>query len=192
MNYSRKLFQKETTLNAILYILERLGGRADMHKVFKILYFADKMHLGKYGRSITHDTYIAMEYGPVPSITDDIVKAVRGDSYFAPYADDLRLYFEVVDRYQLRPLMAADMDCLSASDVECLDAAIKKCRELSFPELTHLSHGYAWSCSTRDQEIDIDNILREAGAEEEYIDYINVRIGTANAFQNAFQGGTAK
>ena len=34
------------------------------HKICKILYFADREHLSKYGRSITGDVYIAMTYGP--------------------------------------------------------------------------------------------------------------------------------
>lgn len=77
-----QIFQYETTLNAILYVLQQLGGKTDMHKLCKILYFADQRHLSKYGRSITGDTYIAMQYGPVPSNVDDILKAVRGDSFF--------------------------------------------------------------------------------------------------------------
>lgn len=77
----RQVFQTDAALNALLYALSKLGGKSDMHKLCKILYFADQRHLSLYGRSITGDTYIAMQYGPVPSNVDDILKAVRGDSY---------------------------------------------------------------------------------------------------------------
>ena len=73
-------FNKDVALQAMLYVLSKLGT-ADMHKVSKILYFADRSHLSKYARSITGDDYIKMSYGPVPSNVYDIMKAVRGDSF---------------------------------------------------------------------------------------------------------------
>lgn len=77
-----KLFKYDKAVNAILYSLQQLGGKTDMHKLCKILYYADQRHLSMYGRSITGDTYIAMQFGPVPSCVDDILKALRGDSFF--------------------------------------------------------------------------------------------------------------
>ena len=82
-------FRKEIAIEAILYIANRVE-RKDIHKICKILYYADQRHLSKYGRSITGDTYIAMAYGPVPSNVEDIFKAVRGDSFFSPYVDNIR------------------------------------------------------------------------------------------------------
>lgn len=77
-----KLFKYDKAVNSLLYSLHQLGGKTDMHKLCKILYFADQRHLSQYGRSITGDTYIAMKFGPVPSCVDDILKALRGDSFF--------------------------------------------------------------------------------------------------------------
>jgi len=48
------------TVNTLLYIIGKLGGTGDFHKVFKILYFADQKHLVRYGFAITDDRYIAM------------------------------------------------------------------------------------------------------------------------------------
>lgn len=59
-----KLFKYDRAISSILYALKQLGGRTDMHKLCKILYFADQRHLSLYGRSITGDRYIAMQYGP--------------------------------------------------------------------------------------------------------------------------------
>lgn len=77
-----KLFNLDKAINSIIYIIQKLGSKMDMHKLYKILYFADQKHLSDYGRSITGDVYIAMQYGPVPSSVDDILKALRGDSFF--------------------------------------------------------------------------------------------------------------
>ena len=73
----KQLFQYNAAVNAILYALAVLDKKMDMHKLCKILYFADQKHLSLYGRSITGDTYIAMEYGPVPSNVDDILKEYK-------------------------------------------------------------------------------------------------------------------
>lgn len=65
------VFDANKSLQAVLYVVNRLKRR-DFHKIFKVLYFADRTHLIKYGRPITGDTYIAMEYGPVPSMIYDM------------------------------------------------------------------------------------------------------------------------
>lgn len=170
MSNNIKLFRKEPTMNAVLYIVSKMGGKADMHKIFKTLYFADMLHLSKYGRSVTGDVYIAMEYGPVPSMTDDIFKAVRGDSYFP--AGELAEYFHFVNKYVVENSRECDLDWLSESDIECLDYAIGKCKDKSFDEITNMSHGLAWQNTARNREISIKDMLRENGETEEYADYI--------------------
>lgn len=177
------IFDKDVAINAILYVAERIGSKKDMHKIFKTLYFADKYHLSKYGRTITGDNYIAMEHGPVPSKIDDIFKAVRGDSYFS--AGELSKYFHFVNRFIIEPDMSADMDYLSESDVECLDDAINLCKDKSFSELVDISHDYAWNETQKNRQISVGNILRECGESEDYIDYINSNIRFEKDFCHA-------
>ena len=153
------MFQYEAALNALLFALSKLGGKSDMHKLCKILYF-------------TGDTYIAMQYGPVPSNVDDILKAVRGDSFFSGYVDELKDKLAFENRYIVKELAEPDMDELSESDVECLTYAIDLCHDKSFGQLTDLSHGMAWTNTARDRAISVKDILREAGDEEEYVEYI--------------------
>ena len=174
------LFDKDTTLNAVLYIMQQLGGTVDMHKIFKILFFADREHLSKYGRTITGDVYIAMNYGPVPSKTDDIFKAVRGDSFFS--AGDLCDYFHFTNKYMVKSDKTPDLDYLSKSDLMCLDTAIKKCKDKSFGELTAMSHGFAWQSTARDREMSFSDILREEGDSEEYISYISNKLELESSF----------
>jgi uncharacterized phage-associated protein len=174
------LFDKDVTINAVLYIIQQMGGRVDMHKVFKTLFFADQEHLSKYGRTITGDVYIAMNYGPVPSKTDDIFKAVRGDSYFP--AGDLKDYFHFTNNYYVENDKKPDLDYLSKSDLMCLDNAIGKCKNLSFDELTNLSHGLAWQNTAKDRVISFSDILREKGDSEEYVNYISNKLNLESSF----------
>ena len=168
------LFRVESTINSVLYIIKQYWGEADMHRIFKTLYFSDQSHLSKYGRTITGDVYIAMNYGPVPSKTNDIFKAVRGDSFFP--AGELAQYFHFVNRYIVKEDAQPDMDWLSKSDIECLDYAIEKCRGKNFEELTSMSHGLAWSSTQKDRSISFKDILREVGESEEYVDYIDSKL----------------
>ncbi len=177
-----KQFDKETVVNAILYVTNSVGGQIDLHKLFKILYFADREHLSKYGRRITGDVYIAMDYGPVPSKIDDIMKAVRGDSFFAGQVDYFKQYFFFVNKKLIAANTKADMDFLSASDVECLDVAIGKCKDLSFAKLTEMSHDYAWNNTNRNRKMSFADIMREMNEEEGYATYIQQQLEMENSY----------
>lgn len=179
-----RLFHIDAAINALLYSLSRLGGKTDLHKLCKILYFADQRHLSVYGRSITGDTYIAMQYGPVPSCVDDILKALRGDSFFSSSneIEPFREYMDFENRFIVRGLKEPDMDELSVTDVKCLDYAIDLCKDMKFAELTTFSHGLAWTNTARDRAISVKDILREVGDEEEYVEYIADNIKMQSAF----------
>ena len=58
---------------AVLYVVNKCGEIGYMH-LFKILYFANREHYAKYGRSIINDTFCALPKGPVPSFLYDAVK----------------------------------------------------------------------------------------------------------------------
>lgn len=88
-------FYKEKAIAALLYVTQTLiknNKRPDFHKVFKIFYFADQMHLTKYGRPITGDHYIAMRNGPVPSRLYDMLKSLKCESLFS--GEDYTSFFE--------------------------------------------------------------------------------------------------
>lgn len=166
-----KLFKEDVSINALLYVLKQLGGVCDMHKASKIFYYADQRHLSLYGRTITGDVYIAMQYGPVPSKLNDIMKAVRGDSYFEYKTDK----FTFVNRYEIRLQEQPDLDYLSETDIECLNYAIDLCRDMSFSELTQFSHGLAWTKGCMRDNISFSDMLVEVHDEAGYIDYISAK-----------------
>ena len=157
-------FDKEKSLNALLYVANRVQ-RKDFHKIFKIIYFADRQHLADWGRPITGDTYIAMEAGPVPSRLYDMLKIVRGDSYM-PDTEGLGEYFQVESWMYIRPLQDADLHKLSANEKEAMSEVIEKYAALSYDEIKEKSRDVAWRSTARDFSISWDNIAREAGLDE--------------------------
>lgn len=157
-------FDKTKTLNALLYVANRVQ-RKDFHKIFKVIYFADRQHLADWGRPITGDTYIAMDAGPVPSRLYDMLKIVRGDSYVTD-TEGLGKYFQVENWMYVRPLVDADLNKLSANEQEALSNAIEKYASLSYDEIKEKSHDVAWRSTARDFAINWDSIAREAGLDE--------------------------
>ena len=164
-------FSETKSLNSVLYISENLK-RKDFHKIFKILYFADRNHFSDYGRPITGDIYVAMVDGPVPSNIYDIFKAVRGDSYFANSNPKLNELFKVHDKNFITPLVAANLDSLSKTDKEYLDKSISEYGEMTWEEIREKSHDYAWNNTVPNNTISFEDMLLEAGNEPEYIEYV--------------------
>jgi hypothetical protein len=152
--------EEEKLIATALYVLDKLKpNERGMHKVLKILWFADLKHIEKYGRPITYDYYAKMPDGPVLSLLFDIFKAIRaknGNLY-----DKYSQYICVYDYYMLTPLKKADADCLSDSDVEAMDESIEENRNFSKTDLSKKSHGIAWEHSC--QDISLENILDELG-----------------------------
>jgi len=166
------ILNSNKALQSILYIAEKISVK-DFHKIFKILYFADREHLSKYGRPITGDTYFKMPKGPVPTKIYDILKDIKkGQDYIFEESASFAKKLSIEGRCSVVPRKKADLDYLSESDVEELDAAISTYGELSFEALTELSHGPAWTSAKDNRAISIKDILKESGQEEDYIAYV--------------------
>lgn len=173
--------KQEITINTLLYIIQKIGGTGDFHKVFKILYFADQKHLAKYGTAISQDNYIAMKYGPVPSMAYDILKSMRSDGLMAAMRDQFLPYFELIGNHDIRAKVQPELDYLSISEMQCLDESIKECSQLDFKKRTDKSHGPAWRKANENGDMDLLEIAREGGAQNGMIDYIKESIENQSA-----------
>ena len=125
---------KSKAINSILFVLNELGAeKSDAHKVFKILYFADQKHLITYGRPITGDTYVKMQYGPVPSFLKGVSDGNEKEGLI-----------NRVNKHFLTTSYPYNAEDLSESEMECLKEAIAENKDLSFKQLTEKSHDSAW------------------------------------------------
>ncbi len=155
---------KEKAANSLLFVVEKLE-KADAHKIYKILYFADQKHLLKFGRPIFGDTYLKMQYGPVPSFVKNIVD------------ENMEGWEEIVAKYNrhfVKSLKEANLDYLSESDIECLVESIEENKNLSFKELTEKSHDSAYNKSN--WVIGYLDMAKAAGANSTLLSYINQQI----------------
>ncbi|MBE6328095.1 MAG: DUF4065 domain-containing protein [Bacteroidales bacterium] len=170
MENSQIIFNKEKATQSILYVANRLERR-DLHKIFKILYFAERKHLQDWGMPILGDTYIAMDAGPVPSRVYDILKIVRGDSYMSD-TEGLKKMFAIEDWMYVVPLQNADLNKLSKSDIDALDWSVNTYGALSYDEIKEKSHDIARRSTAKDFAISWESIAREAGLDSQDIEYI--------------------
>jgi len=129
----------DKAIEAIVWLAKNKPG-IDIYHISKTLFYADKMHINKYGRPIIGDTYIRMNYGPVPSGVFDLIK---GNTWLSP-----RQLFQikkplVIDKrssYKTAATREPDMDYFSKSDIQCLEESLSIYGDLSFDELYDLTH----------------------------------------------------
>jgi uncharacterized phage-associated protein len=137
-------FDQATAISAMLYIVSRLE-EPSFHRIAKIMYFADRCHLERYGRFVFGGSYRAYPYGPVPQNVYGMLKAAEGK----PDGKSAEGPFRV--RRTRNPVVEAlgepDMDLLSASDLECLNEAISAWGNKPFVQLTDASHDAAWTAA---------------------------------------------
>lgn len=162
-------FDPKKGLEVLLYISQKSGN---MYNALKVLYFADKEHLEKYGRLICGESYVAMREGPVPSGLYDIIKYRRGEGIpiFAEIPIDASFS---MDGYLIIPNREPDLDYLSASDVECLDAAIVKYGDMSFSSLKRLSHDEAYKSADQNDFISLESLIKTLPSSVQLLAHLN-------------------
>src|SRR5438445_12170650 len=71
-------FDQRKALHAMLFVVTHLPKPANVYNVLKCLYYADRKHLQEYGRQIYGETFYALEHGPVPTPSYEIIKYANG------------------------------------------------------------------------------------------------------------------
>jgi len=144
-------FDVQRFVHATAYLVERCGEATKM-KLAKLLYYADKEHLLAYGRPVTGDRYIKMDFGPVPSCGYNLMKhddrasvedQVLFDRYLSVLDNDIILKAPPDPRY------------LSETDREVLDHVVASYGRLTPALLSKLSHREpAWKAAEMNREMD--------------------------------------
>jgi uncharacterized phage-associated protein len=155
-------FQPKHAVELILYVAKRLQ-RPTFHSISKVLYFADREHLSRYGSLMTGDTYYAMRHGPVPSAIYNLLKAAAGRRE-SPIPQD---WYELVEGaltveggHRVRALREPNLDLVSVSQRSCLDSSIRSNGRLSFDRLAKKSHDAAWKSADQNDIIDLTAIAK--------------------------------
>lgn len=137
---------------ALDYFAIKEGGQINKMKALKLVYFADRYHLRKYGRMVTNDNYLAMEHGPVPSTTMNIAESNDYlDETMKAYSHD---FLEPINNLTLKTINELDKSALSDSDFEALEFSWSNFGHLNQFELRDLTHCYPEWFKWKDDLID--------------------------------------
>jgi uncharacterized phage-associated protein len=161
-------FDAVKAVEVLLYAAEK---SPNIYNALKVLYYADREHLTKYGRLICGDSYVAMSHGAVPSGAYDLIKYARGDGLCWSSIPIEEAF--TVQGYNIVPHRRANLDLLSESDVECLDAAIAQYGHLSFRKLRAICHNdAAYKAADENDVIPLEAIVRTLPDGELLLDYL--------------------
>jgi len=134
-------FDYKKATQAINYLAKKEGGQIDKLKLIKLVYFADRFHLRRYGRPITNDEYIAMPLGPVGSSVKDVAEF----SNFLP--DDERKYATIYLKNNgvanaITSVADVDVDVFSRSEKAALDFVYSEFGDKQASTLVNIAHRY--------------------------------------------------
>lgn len=133
-------FSYRKVTQALNFFASQSGGRINKMKALKLLFFADRYHLRKYGRPISNDEYFAMNFGPVPSGAKDLAES----SDFRPDMEKAyaKQFIDRVDHLQFSSVAPVDEIVFSKTDIEALNFAWTHFGAADQYELAELSHAY--------------------------------------------------
>lgn len=129
----------EKAIETIVWLANEKPG-IDIYRVAKVLFYADKKHVNRYARPITGDTYIHMDYGPLPSGVRDLI--TENDWLSPDYLDLVRnsLIIQKSTYLKIAALRKPNMEYLSGTDIECLKESLREYGDKPFDYLKRLTH----------------------------------------------------
>jgi uncharacterized phage-associated protein len=145
-------YNREKAVQAALWLLNRHGGQMDRLKLVKLLFFADRDHLARYGRPVIGGHYRAMKYGPVCSeFLDDInIKIETPAQITCIESKDHKLFAKAM----------ANEDVLSESDIEILEQIDKQYGKHDPFVLAEITHRLkAWDVNYPNKDANTSNPL---------------------------------
>ncbi|MGB8029526.1 MAG: Panacea domain-containing protein [Terracidiphilus sp.] len=147
----------EKVVNMIAYFAGQCTDATKM-KISKLMYFADKAHLNRFGRPISGDTYIRMKLGPVPSMG---LNLMRHTTYFENVSELFDELIEVKGN-EVRPLKGFNREIFSRSDISVMDETISQLGDVHALRLSDLSHDEsAWKKADMNRKIDFELLFDE-------------------------------
>lgn len=172
---------KDEIENIKAVLLYMLSKQKTMHriKLYKLLYYAQREYLVKYGLPLFPETFRAYPHGPVPSV---IRKVISIEENHADFQRDLTIFencLSIKDNGDVEALQLPNLDELAIAATKTLDSIWEQYGCLSPEKLEDMSHDEWWENAKKraldDPEQNIMSkieIARSGKANENTIAYI--------------------
>lgn len=141
---------------ALNYFARKKGGKINKMKAIKLVFFADRYHLRKYGRPVVGDIYWAMKLGPVGSNLLNTTKlstesldldCLNYAKSFLSNSGDSDKLLDLLSKKEL------DLNVFSQTDIEALEVAYNEFGDKDQFELADITHNYPeWLKHKKDLE----------------------------------------
>lgn len=132
-------FDDEKRIQIILYFITKLGKISKLHLI-KLIFFADKYFLMRFGKSITGDKHCALPQGPICSETLDIINHNEFYSQEVLNVFDSFLNFDNNRWVSLKSEVNASelvYDNLSKLEKDVLNFVIKSFKDIDVVDYSH-------------------------------------------------------
>jgi uncharacterized phage-associated protein len=153
-------FNRDKALAALAFIAAKRPNLSPFF-VSKILFFADKAHVNRFGRPIIGDDYIAMRDGPVPSTVKNYIDE-NWDRTERPNGFDeaIRIKKGWWLRWVHPGKEGPNLALLSQTDQDCIAEAIAFCEGKSKDELSEITHHEkSWKRAHRNRSMDYADFI---------------------------------
>jgi uncharacterized phage-associated protein len=138
----RFTFDAEKAVASVAFLASKNLPAMTKYKICKLVFLADKYHLVQYGRPITGDRFNAIEHGPIPSQTLDMLNKLISNPDDPEVAELAR--HVTLDRTFRYPRFRANLmnfeEILSPSDIDALNVIATEHGKKDFDELKALTH----------------------------------------------------
>ncbi len=163
----RFVYEERKTAQAASVLLRANGGRMNYMKLIKLLYLADRQSLIDTGYTISGDTLVSMDRGPVLSKTYELINWGDAGTAWKQYISD-------PEHYEVQTTADTGTGALSEYEVELLLGVHEQFRDFTQWDLVHYTHELPEWTDPRgsSRPIDVRVILREAGKSDEEIEAV--------------------
>jgi len=133
----------EKIIDLMLYIANRNDTEIGFKKLLKLIYLSDRLHLRRYGRTISTDFYSAMKAGPVASETYDKCKQIAGTKINFGENSNLSSFFERGSKYyMIKPIKKPNLEKFSKSEIDIINEILKEFGDKTGDQLSNITHEY--------------------------------------------------
>lgn len=138
-------FNVDKCVELMAYFAEKGNGKIDKLKLLKLVFFADRMHLRNYGRTIVDGTYYGMRRGPVHS---EILSMIDQSSILSEDEKESlkRKFGKEVHNLYLKSrgcsVVKAKNEFFSESEIEVIEKIWRTFGDFSQWQLQEITHLY--------------------------------------------------
>ena len=137
--------------SAVLFFAKKVqNGTLGKLKMMKLMYFLDFDFFEKYGKSITGDSYLRFENGPVPQMAEKILKEMNGKEI---KITNRKIANGYNDQQHIEALKDFDIEVFSKEELMMLEEVADKWEKFSGSEMKMATHGEAPWIATKPNDI---------------------------------------